>query len=251
MAAMTNLQKHPKSGVYRFRRAIPPDLRAVFGKTEIVETLGTKDLADAKRRVKEVGLRVDAMFEAARCGRIGIKIEEVRQFTDAWKAEQLREDAEARLAMPAFTGTVTASIELFNHQSALEHRVREMKVAQDRRDYRSVEPIASSLLAGSGRAVDRRSEGYQVLCQSLLQASIDVVQEQINRMMGNWAQTEPTPAAPTRLPKPVASRSPEATPISKILDLWVAERRPPRKTEREWRMAIRRFREVIGSDPAI
>ncbi|QNT68304.1 hypothetical protein [Defluviicoccus vanus] len=64
----------------------------------------------------------------------------------------------ARLAMPVFTGTVTASIELFNRQAALEHRVREMKIAQDRRDYRSVEPIASSLLAGIDR---RRSSADQ------------------------------------------------------------------------------------------
>jgi hypothetical protein len=167
---MTNLQKHPKSGVYRFRRAVPEELRPIFGKTEIVETLGTKDLADAKRRVKEVGLRIDAMFEAARAGRLGVTIDEVQQFADAWKGEQLREDAQARLSMPAFTGTVTASIELFAHQAALEHRVREMKVALDRRDYRSVEPTASSLLARSGRIVDRRTEGYQALCQSLLQA---------------------------------------------------------------------------------
>lgn len=111
---MTNLQKHPKSGVYRFHRAVPPGLRPTIGKTEIVETLNTNDLTEAKRRVKEVGLRIDAMFDAARSGRFGITIQEVRQFVDAWKAEQLEDDAEERLAMPAFTGTVTASIELFN-----------------------------------------------------------------------------------------------------------------------------------------
>ena len=86
---MTNLQKHPKSGVYRFRRAVPEDLRPILGKTAIVETLGTKDLTEAKRRVKEVGLRIDAMFEAARGGMLGITLGEAQQIAHAWKVEAL------------------------------------------------------------------------------------------------------------------------------------------------------------------
>jgi integrase len=39
-----------RGSVYYFRRAIPPELRPVLGRTEFVFSLGTKNIAEAKRR---------------------------------------------------------------------------------------------------------------------------------------------------------------------------------------------------------
>jgi hypothetical protein len=46
---MSYLQRHPKTGVYWFRRSVPPELRRVVGKPEIRKTLGTKDVREGKR----------------------------------------------------------------------------------------------------------------------------------------------------------------------------------------------------------
>jgi hypothetical protein len=46
--AMSRPWKHPKSGVYWLRRAVPADLRRLVGKREEKQTLGTKDPAEAK-----------------------------------------------------------------------------------------------------------------------------------------------------------------------------------------------------------
>jgi hypothetical protein len=48
MVAVAFPFKHPKTGVYWFRRAGPADLREKLGR-EIKKTLGTKDLTEAKR----------------------------------------------------------------------------------------------------------------------------------------------------------------------------------------------------------
>lgn len=45
---MPSPQKHPKTGVYWFRQRVPPDLRAILGKTEVTRSLGTKDPHEAK-----------------------------------------------------------------------------------------------------------------------------------------------------------------------------------------------------------
>jgi hypothetical protein len=45
---MSRPWKHPKSGVYWLRRAVPADLRRLVGKCEVKQTLGTKDPAEAK-----------------------------------------------------------------------------------------------------------------------------------------------------------------------------------------------------------
>jgi hypothetical protein len=38
VAVMSYLQRHPKTGVYWFRRAVPPKLRGVIGKREWKES---------------------------------------------------------------------------------------------------------------------------------------------------------------------------------------------------------------------
>ena len=64
---MTYLRKHPKTGAWYFRRTIPAGLRPHLAKgSDWYESLGTKDLAQAKKLVKAVGQRVDAAFDAAR-----------------------------------------------------------------------------------------------------------------------------------------------------------------------------------------
>ena len=41
--------KHPKTGVYWLRKAVPKELRAIVGKLDEKKTLGTKEPAEAKR----------------------------------------------------------------------------------------------------------------------------------------------------------------------------------------------------------
>jgi hypothetical protein len=75
MPVMTNVQRHSKTRIYRYQRRIPADLREVIGKAHgktiqqwVIESLDTKDPAEAKRRAIPVAARVEAMFEAARAG---------------------------------------------------------------------------------------------------------------------------------------------------------------------------------------
>jgi len=70
MAAMSYLQKHPKTGVYRIRRPIPVAARAAFGGRAVyLKSLGTKDLAEAKRAafpiLAEVQDRINRAIEGA------------------------------------------------------------------------------------------------------------------------------------------------------------------------------------------
>ena len=41
--------KHPRTGVYYVRRAVPKDLREALGKVEYLKSLGTKDPSQAKK----------------------------------------------------------------------------------------------------------------------------------------------------------------------------------------------------------
>jgi len=51
MSAMIYLQPHPKTKVYRVRRAIPEKARFAFaGKREYLESLGTKKFKEAQSK---------------------------------------------------------------------------------------------------------------------------------------------------------------------------------------------------------
>src|SRR5690349_14189393 len=63
--AMARPWKHPKTGVYWYRKVVPAHLRAAIGKTEIKRSLRTKDPEKAKHRYPDVAANVDAMLMAA------------------------------------------------------------------------------------------------------------------------------------------------------------------------------------------
>jgi hypothetical protein len=64
--AMALPHKHLKTGVYWVRKVVPVDLRAVVGKRELLESLRTKDPAEARTRHTEVLARFDALLATAR-----------------------------------------------------------------------------------------------------------------------------------------------------------------------------------------
>lgn len=49
MPATAYLRRHPRTGIYWFRRAVPVALRAVVGRCEIVRSLKTRDRREARR----------------------------------------------------------------------------------------------------------------------------------------------------------------------------------------------------------
>lgn len=63
---MSRPVKHPKTGVYYFRKAVPEDLRALVGKREEKVSLGTKNPADAKLAHARIAEEVEARWKALR-----------------------------------------------------------------------------------------------------------------------------------------------------------------------------------------
>lgn len=62
MAPMTYVRKHPKSGVYEFRRAVPEPLIGRIGKRAIRRSLGTRDFTEAKRLAHPIASEVERLF---------------------------------------------------------------------------------------------------------------------------------------------------------------------------------------------
>lgn len=61
---MSRPWKHPKTGVYYYRKVVPEAMRALVGKVEVRQTLGTKTPREAALRHVEVAAKVAAEWEA-------------------------------------------------------------------------------------------------------------------------------------------------------------------------------------------
>jgi integrase len=66
--AMTRPRKHPKTGIYEFRKRVPERLRPLLGKTEVKRSLGTKDPRIARDRHAAVAAEIEAQWSRLEAG---------------------------------------------------------------------------------------------------------------------------------------------------------------------------------------
>ena len=66
--AMSRPFKHPRTGVYWFRRRVPTDLVERVGRKEVTRSLGTRDATEAKQRYAEVLSEYEVQWTNLRAG---------------------------------------------------------------------------------------------------------------------------------------------------------------------------------------
>ena len=81
--------KHPKSGVYYYRKTVPESLRGALGRREIRRSLGTKDLREAKLRYPEVAADVDAILTRAAGGATRLTNRQIVALAGEWYRREL------------------------------------------------------------------------------------------------------------------------------------------------------------------
>ncbi|SEO28278.1 hypothetical protein SAMN05216227_10818, partial [Pseudorhodobacter antarcticus] len=63
---MSRPHKNPKTGVYYFRQKTPADLRAIFGKSEVIKSLNTKEPELARQRHTVEAARQASIWQSLR-----------------------------------------------------------------------------------------------------------------------------------------------------------------------------------------
>lgn len=87
--------KHPKTGIYYLRRAVPADLLALIGKREEKISLGTKDPVRAKSLHARALLELDERWTNLRAGRKLLSEREAHEMVEplyAWWIDQHRDE---------------------------------------------------------------------------------------------------------------------------------------------------------------
>ena len=227
MSAMTYLWRHPKSGVYYFRRSVPDDLRAIIGKTMIKQTLRTKEVTEAKRRAHPIAIQTDADFQSARdrCAvprRADLTEAEQAYLVAAYLHHRLAEDEARRIEgskeeddlykslraqVEAHDGTAcftdeeaTTSVGLsdraYQKRSAtLEIVLPGLREKLARGDTSIVADDVDAFLDMDDISLDRASSAYRRLAYDFLKAAVKANEAIAQRDEGHIVETPPAPAS--------------------------------------------------------
>ena len=213
-----------RNSTYYFRRAVPPELRAILGHREFTFSLGTKDKEEAKRLRSEHSLQTDLLIDKA------------------WaKLRELTVSAEVTTAPPPpidgqWLGDFAQEEAEFAARKKAEREARRV----DRRHYRDE---WRDKLHGSTERMPRRYAALR-----------DLMREQEERAASagsNAKALETQQAATAALPSP-PSQSRSVAPAmldAIIINLWAAERKPAQKGIDTHRAVARWLYDRVGRKP--
>jgi hypothetical protein len=252
--------KHPKTGVYWYRKTVPERLRSTVGKREIKFSLGTKDPREAKLRYPEAAARADQILQQATQGKVRLTHQQVL----ALAAEWYRRELEAKGADPgdAELLSIQSGILIDLYDDNLEGAYREAEewigeaatATPPRQKYKDlgflqeVRPEVDALLAREGLVGDQDS--LERLSEQVFFNKIRLLNALRRRALGDYRED----GLLTRLPKwdrREAQKKPMATTtLTSLFEAWAAERQPPERTLYEWQRIIGRLAEHLGHEDA-
>lgn len=268
---MLHLWKHPQSGIFYFRRAVPEEHRSAVGKREIKFTLDTKDLKEAKLRYSDAAARANDILQRAIGGQRHLTHKEVLALAGEWYRRELkrREDEPGRAE--DLQAGAWALEELYNESLTEAYRRYEYQRSQGiqseepRRKFKSkkflpvVKQDVDELLRAERLSLD--TDSYERVAEQIFCNEIRLSYALMHRAEGDYSPDswlEKVPAWQTPIEGPRAGRGGDApnggprraTPWSLLLDAWAAETGSRERTIYQWRRIVDRLIERVGHDDA-
>lgn len=218
MSRMADITRR-KSGVYELRRRVPFHLQAVLGKKELRQSLGTKDLGEAKRVRLQKDAEIERLFANA-----GLQVTLTHRDIVSLAAHWLAQKVAAAESTPPDETTIDASLD-FLHRADEDKRSADV-MAADVESLLSAEDLLN--VSGASRAA---------LAERLFWQSVEFWNTMTRRNQGDYS-------ADTALAKAPAWRGPDSAAVAptvsleSLWDLWVKEKKRPEKTvyagEKRW-----------------
>ena len=249
--SMSRPWKHPRTGVYWLRKRVPDDLRPVVAKREILQSLRTKNPAEAKLRHAEALVELETQWKNLRAGPRSLTEREALEFVEPvhnwWYGQHRDNPSEQRFwrtelfeklwASPPI-GTVLV-LDGSDAQSVYQHKMERWCAEQ-----------ADACLNSKGLIVD--AAGHQRLCKAVAvaiqQASLRLSASASGQYAG-WATTPSAPVAQVgrALPPPG-----QQTPVTfdTLVTGWSREKKPSPKTLYSWQLVISQLAKFLGHDDA-
>ncbi|AZC49479.1 hypothetical protein C4K35_1886 [Pseudomonas chlororaphis subsp. piscium] len=245
MGTMATPWKHPTSGYYYIRRAIPKDLQAILGGL-YKKTLGTKDPLTAKHLFAAAWLESEEKFALARSQRDGgtvLTSRDVQQLAARWFTKEL-----SRLESSGDFKAFLYPLDGESHWGSLRDHFEDLgKVSGIIRPY-----IASALEVNHLPPVPTSSPLYGELVEAFSGHLFKLSDIALARLDGNWTvQPDVMPPAPLKVElqgkRHLLSQVFEEFRKDKLAT--EGETRTALKTAGEYHAVVLKFIELFGDPP--
>ena len=220
---MTAPTKHPRSGIYRVRIAIPAHLREVAyrlyaRRAEFQESLGTSELREAKRLAPAAVARIEvklALVRNAAAGRSAhVSERDIQSIAGEWYRAQEAEWADDPGRPENWENSPQAD-QVVQTEDGYEGPVEVNLSTQDRE--RARVELTQRHLPATPKAVDR-------LAHALFWAQASFDSAMSRRANGDWRPDTTADRFPTRRPKEVANELARQCSLDDLLRGWSADR---------------------------
>lgn len=229
---MVGLHKHPKTGVYYFRKGIPKKLRpALGGRHEFLVSLHTKDHAEASRKVASVAADFEERLARARGEAVRLSHQQVVALVGRWYRREIARAA-AEPGQP-----------IIWEETLEELRFHDLTGT----GAKSVAPDVTDLLEYETLKVD--DETRAAIAEQLFGIKVKLAQTLLQRAQGDYSPDENLETFPEWEPHEQASTQPSLT-LTGMVAGWAAERKPPERTKYQWDRIIKSLEAHLGHDDA-
>jgi integrase len=249
--------KHPKTGVYYFRKVVPKRLRPLVGRWEIKVSLNTKSLREAKLRYPDEAAQANLILRRAEGGAIELTHKQILALAGEWYKRQLaaREDEpgnpteleiEADVLIEKYYDCCTPEYRqcLYDdpHQ-ADDFEFDEKYVSTD--FLKVVRGDVEDTLHREGLAVGKQT--FAMLSERIYDHTIRLLQALRRRALGDYSADKFSDKLPPWVrPPTTGSEETQGKSLQSLFDAWAAERRPPERTLYEWRRIVARLSRHLG-----
>ena len=246
---MSRPWKHPDSGYYWFRRRVPDDLRAQVGKREERFSLGTRDPNEAKRLHALKLAEIEERWSNLRKSRQDLSGDEIAReaaLAAASVQRQLDLDPYQTIDWDVNVGATLwtrdpADREIYTDIREEVSSVDRQRIAQRNKCFAMVDQHMQ------GRGLSPREADRNRLARALTLEMQQMVQQHRALLLGN-AYNNPDRLRP--LAAVAAPAVAQALPFETIVNGWLAEKKPNKKTEYVWRRVLDQFQVFLGHDDA-
>nr|WP_320135811.1 site-specific integrase [uncultured Amphritea sp.] len=244
MSCMASPWKHPDSGIYYHRVAVPKDIRDQIGKSVIKFSLHTKDLTEAKRLFASHYADTQALFQQAR-DRITLSTKDIEALAERWlqsALDTMEEEGDFESYLINFDGEI-ANVS-FLISEALESGYKSQ--------LKWVRYHVDTVLDENNILLTEGSDEYKALTERICWRLMELSRIAEDRFYGNW-QTVPKMAprlADYRLSteKPIASYKPLSAMVDDFIKYKTDRGEWSGKTLRDPVSVYEQFIEFVGAD---
>jgi len=272
---MANVDRHPKSGLYRIKATYPKHLHAILKATGTTKTLGTRNAVVARSKASPVlaamQLRIsqaEAIYQAQKTTQVAavlLPLETGIRLIEEWRDDYLRTTAKVMSTWEGSAGDYLALSHSREHDRAILNANPELMAEL----YYLNQPVPRDildrtldrLLAASGHLLPSRHPMRNVLGGALRTAISVIRQREEEWQNGGWTSDPLPPSAapePNLMVNAPVSDQGHTVPVGRkirlaaLVEAYVERTKPKPQSISEQKLAIRQLVNIIGlSDPFI